>query len=589
MKTKVVAFLITAILVVAVVVPTVAVLPLQVQARNENPVIGTDRKVSIVPPNTELLRQAKEWRAGLDMNLNLLPDFEFETFERTKSVENYKLQNLIAFRLYLEQLGYNFDSESSVSRLESRIYRYYDQALSAGIITPIKNDPGTTIAPRWIAGRPHYPKMQYGNGGTHQVIAGRAYDYLSTIFPALFSPGIHNDDSTMRAAFVRYADWPDYEGSASRPRSPETLPVIGNIQSSNNSHFYNPINGFNYLSNTVAPGRNARERVTYYFNRAVNFYHSGNKRLAFNNLGKASHFLSDLAAVVHADYLTPSEARMAPQNLATVIMFGSGLIFSPINMLLILRHIDIISMVQNHMAFERVAQEFVDGGILTDSIMPVRLSTFAHAAGSVDHLAGAVATRSFMFYSDVGGRQNNVSEGVREWVAINMLTEAVDANAMMLHMFALAVVPTWQQPRWNGSTLEGHGSVSASGTYRSEHPWRAFNGTMSGGSGGNGDNWSVNAQAGHLELQLEYYIIVHSIELWGNTSAGNNRTRHAHFTAGFNVIPLGARFELANQNQAYKFIHVGGIRTNVIRLNITSSYGNWVGASMIRIHATKFY
>ncbi|MCL2587049.1 MAG: hypothetical protein FWE31_02300 [Firmicutes bacterium] len=148
-------------------------------------------------------------------------------------------------------------------------------------------------------------------------------------------------------------------------------------------------------------------------------------------------------------------------------------------------------------------------------------------------------------------------------------------------------VGNWNQPVWSSPTLAGHGMVTASGTYRNEHPWRAFNGTMNGGSGGNGDNWSVNAQTGYLELRLNYFIIIHSIELWGNTSGGNNRTRGAHFTTGLNGAPLGTPFELANQNHAHRFVQVGEVRTNVIRLNITSSYGHWVGASLIRIHATR--
>ncbi|MCL2587335.1 MAG: hypothetical protein FWE31_03810, partial [Firmicutes bacterium] len=156
----------------------------------------------------------------------------------------------------------------------------------------------------------------------------------------------------------------------------------------------------------------------------------------------------------------------------------------------------------------------------------------------------------------------------------------IGANEIVIH----ATTDRWTQPTFTSPT-NTHGTVSASGTYRNEHPWRAFNGTMSGGSGGNGDNWSVNQRTGYLELQLNYYITIHSIELWGNTSAGNNRTREGHFTAGLNGVLLGEPFELANHNQAYHHVHVGGIRTNVIRLNITSSFGNWVGVSLIRIHA----
>ncbi|MCL2587479.1 MAG: S8 family serine peptidase [Firmicutes bacterium] len=160
-------------------------------------------------------------------------------------------------------------------------------------------------------------------------------------------------------------------------------------------------------------------------------------------------------------------------------------------------------------------------------------------------------------------------------------------NAYLATRRARGGTNPWPQPRWAGPTLSGHGTISASGTYRNEVPWRAFNGTMYGGSGGNGDNWSVNARTGYLELRLDYFITIHSIEVWGNTSAGNNRTREANFTAGINGVPLGLSFELANQNHAHHSAYVGGVRTNVVRLNIISSYGNWVGVSRIRIHATQ--
>jgi len=161
----------------------------------------------------------------------------------------------------------------------------------------------------------------------------------------------------------------------------------------------------------------------------------------------------------------------------------------------------------------------------------------------------------------------------------------VNAAKIVIHASTVSQpgTKTWIQPRWTSNTLAGHGTVSASGTYRNESPWRAFNGTMNGGSGGNGDNWSVNARTGWLELRLDYPIFIWTIEIWGNTSGGSNRTRSAYFT-GAGGICLGPGFELANQNQAHKHIIVREW-TNIIRLNIISSYGTFVGASRILIHA----
>jgi len=181
---------------------------------------------------------------------------------------------------------------------------------------------------------------------------------------------------------------------------------------------------------------------------------------------------------------------------------------------------------------------------------------------------------------------NNVITNVIQLNISSSYGNYVNASMIIIHASIIDQpnFESWEQPRWSSNTLTGHGTVSASGTYRNETPWRAFNGTMTGGSAGSGDNWSVNARTGWLELRLDYPIFIISIELWGNTSGGANRTRGANFT-GAGGIALGSSFELANQNQAYQHVHVGGVWTNIIRLNITSSYGNWVGASKIAIQA----
>jgi len=180
---------------------------------------------------------------------------------------------------------------------------------------------------------------------------------------------------------------------------------------------------------------------------------------------------------------------------------------------------------------------------------------------------------------------NSVLTNVIQLNASSSYGNFVNASAIVIHATVPASQPppqTWSQPTWS-SNSNSHGLISASGTYSSEHPWKAYNGTMNGGSGGNGDNWSVNAKTGWLELKLDYPIYVQSIEFWGNSSGGSNRTKGAYF-AGAGGVWLGGSFELANQNQAYKNINVGGYWTNIICLNITSSYGTYVGASKIIIH-----
>jgi len=142
---------------------------------------------------------------------------------------------------------------------------------------------------------------------------------------------------------------------------------------------------------------------------------------------------------------------------------------------------------------------------------------------------------------------------------------------------------TWHQPLFTSNT--SHGTITASGVNDNEQPWRAFNGTLYGGSGGNGDNWSERATEGWLQLRLDYYIIVHSIEFINGVSTRSNRTRDAHFT-GSAGRSLGSAFTAPNRDHSRVLVNVGGVRTNVIRLNVTRSHGNYINASLITIHAT---
>jgi hypothetical protein len=134
------------------------------------------------------------------------------------------------------------------------------------------------------------------------------------------------------------------------------------------------------------------------------------------------------------------------------------------------------------------------------------------------------------------------------------------------------------------SNSNGHGTISANATGGQDYPWRAFDGNMTGHWSSFDDNWSVNSKTGWIQLTLNYPICVYSIEFFNNYSGGSNRTKGAYFTGSGNVA-LGSSFTAANANYAYNEIPVGGVWTSVIRLNITSSYGSWVGAGQIRINA----
>lgn len=143
----------------------------------------------------------------------------------------------------------------------------------------------------------------------------------------------------------------------------------------------------------------------------------------------------------------------------------------------------------------------------------------------------------------------------------------------------------WSQPTFTSNTNTA-GTITASGQYVNEAPWRAFNGTLLGSHGGNGDEWSVNATAGFIQLKLNYYITVHGIEFYNGCSSASHRTKDARFI-GKNGVPLGNPFTAQNKNHGYSYIPVNNVLTNVIQLSISSSYDSYVGAAGIVIHATK--
>jgi len=143
-------------------------------------------------------------------------------------------------------------------------------------------------------------------------------------------------------------------------------------------------------------------------------------------------------------------------------------------------------------------------------------------------------------------------------------------------------------------TLAGniHGYITSDGSTSGGQPFGAFDGII-----GSNNQWRKSSNKGWVQLNLHYDIIVHSIEFFNNHSGTiNGHTDGAQFWTGDpnapGVVPLGNKFNGKNENYARTVIPVGGIRTNTIRLNVTSTHEfvsnlNTIGASEIIIHATK--
>lgn len=83
-------------------------------------------------------------------------------------------------------------------------------------------------------------------------------------------------------------DWPDKLGNET-----DTGTFAG--------HFYDPDSGKNWLGQTSPT---ARTRAESYFKSAVDAYRSGDVQLAMSNLGKGTHYVSDLNEPHHASNLT---------------------------------------------------------------------------------------------------------------------------------------------------------------------------------------------------------------------------------------------------------------------------------------------
>ncbi len=69
-------------------------------------------------------------------------------------------------------------------------------------------------------------------------------------------------------------------------------------------HFYNPVTERNYMGEK----NSALSKCTSHFNDAVNYYKKGDKKMAYQELGRSAHFLEDLNTPVHTAYEAPSDS-----------------------------------------------------------------------------------------------------------------------------------------------------------------------------------------------------------------------------------------------------------------------------------------
>ncbi|GAA5554755.1 hypothetical protein Rgna01_29640 [Mediterraneibacter gnavus] len=130
------------------------------------------------------------------------------------------------------------------------------------------------------------PDERFSSGGvdhTHQYIVANALKILSNDQGNSAFNGELNSSILMEAT-----DWPDKLGNET-----DAGTFAG--------HFYDPDSGKNWLGQTSPT---ARTRAESYFQEAVNAYRAGDVQLAMSNLGKGTHYVSDLNEPHHASNLT---------------------------------------------------------------------------------------------------------------------------------------------------------------------------------------------------------------------------------------------------------------------------------------------
>jgi len=359
--------------------------------------------------------------------------------------------NMVAFSNFIQGLGYDLECQQDVAVFSENILEYYYQATAYGLVMPLDTLSESTqqgyseqnnFQPMWIPEGPgsNEGKMVYNNRGTHQMMAGKAFDYALNRFPTLFGGGnftcSFNSSSTgnsRRALFMRWSDWPDMWESGQRYPGID----IGILDGwANNSHFYHPYTGENFFRDFTwnGPGtfnflpHNARERVEYFFNKAVAIYPSPR---AFEFLGAASHFMSDLASPVHTGDRLP--AYLVPALALSVL--------NPIPFIVALTaSADVIWQGANHSAFEDVTQTYINnsqgrlyawlnnGTVNSNRVVSTIsahngnwFSSPAFASMAPGYIAHWLARYSYSRYSIIGNWGHNPSDNTRRDEAYHMV------------------------------------------------------------------------------------------------------------------------------------------------------------------------
>lgn len=142
------------------------------------------------------------------------------------------------------------------------------------------------------------PGKIYGLGsGTHQYVTKTSIDKIEKLSKTLNEKNaLNNKENSVLCDIDEYKDI--LITYSLKPDEDE------NQGSTFKHHFYNPVTGRNFLGEE----KGALSKCEEHYGACLELYKEGNKEKAFEEFGRAIHFLEDANTPVHTGYVYPSDA-----------------------------------------------------------------------------------------------------------------------------------------------------------------------------------------------------------------------------------------------------------------------------------------
>lgn len=124
------------------------------------------------------------------------------------------------------------------------------------------------------------------NGDTHRYVTERGLALVSEINE--YKNNITSDDKKYFDVIADYSLKPDED----------------EIEGAYKFHFYNPATETNFMGEK----NSALAKCEFHYNNALDYYKKNDKTMAFQELGRAIHFMEDMNTPVHVGYNLPTDA-----------------------------------------------------------------------------------------------------------------------------------------------------------------------------------------------------------------------------------------------------------------------------------------